>query len=104
MTCRPLIAEFDLKSSFGFSMMKSWQPACDQPPEKLKQIYADPDFRRAVVDEMKRGVFRRNWERMEFCEVGKPELKRSHRQIGGPDRARAGPDRTRVRDGAGSGD
>ena len=75
MTCRPLITEFDLKSSFGFSMMKSWQPACDQPPEKLKQIYADPDFRRAVVDEMKRGVFRRNWERMEFCEVGKPELK-----------------------------
>jgi N-acyl-D-aspartate/D-glutamate deacylase len=75
MTCRPLITEFDLKSSFGFSMMKSWQPACDQPPERLKQIYTDPDFRRAVVDEMKRGVFRRNWGRMEFCEVGKPELK-----------------------------
>ena len=75
MTCRPLITEFDLKSSFGFSMMKAWQPACDQPPEKLKQIYADPEFRRAVVDEMKRGVFRRNWERMEFCEAGKPELK-----------------------------
>ena len=36
-------------------MMKSWQPACDQPPEKLKEIYADPDFRRAVVEEMKRG-------------------------------------------------
>ncbi|HKD68488.1 MAG TPA: amidohydrolase family protein [Candidatus Binataceae bacterium] len=76
MTCRPLITEFDLKSSFGFSMMKAWQPAVDQPPERLKQIYADPDFRRAVVDEMKRGVFRRNWERMEVCEAGKPELRK----------------------------
>jgi N-acyl-D-amino-acid deacylase len=75
MTCRPLIAEFDLKSSFGFSMMKAWQPACDQPPDKLKQIYADPDFRHAVVEEMKHGVFRRNWERMDICEAGKPELK-----------------------------
>jgi len=29
-----------------------------------------------VVDEMKRGVFRRNWERMEVCEAGKPELRK----------------------------
>jgi N-acyl-D-amino-acid deacylase len=75
MTCRPLIAEYELKSGLGFSMMKAWQPACGQPPEKLKQIYADPDFRRAVVDEMKRGVFRRNWERVEICDAGKPEFK-----------------------------
>ncbi len=75
MTCRPLIAEYELKSGLGFSMMKAWQPACGQPPEKLKQIYADPGFRRAVVDEMKRGVFRRNWERVEICDAGKPEFK-----------------------------
>ena len=75
MTCRPLIAEFSMKDSFGFSMMKSWQPACDQPPEKLKQIYADPSFRQAVTEEMKRGPFRRNWERVDICEVGKPEFK-----------------------------
>jgi N-acyl-D-amino-acid deacylase len=75
MTCRPLIAEYELKSGLGFSMMRAWQPACGQPPEKLKQIYADPDFRRAVVDEMKRGVFRRNWERVEICDAGKPEFK-----------------------------
>jgi N-acyl-D-amino-acid deacylase len=75
MTCRPLIAEYELKSGLGFSMMKAWQPACGQPPEKLKQIYADAGFRRAVVDEMKRGVFRRNWERVEICDAGKPEFK-----------------------------
>ncbi len=75
MTCRPLITEFSMKDSFGFSMMKSWQPACDQPPEKLKQIYADPSFRQAVTEEMKRGPFRRNWERVDICEVGKPEFK-----------------------------
>ncbi len=75
MTCRPLIAEYELKSGLGFSMMKAWQPACGQPPEKLKQIYADPDFRRAVVEEMKRGVFRRNWDRVEICDAGKPEFK-----------------------------
>ena len=75
MTCRPLIAEFSMKDSFGFSMMKSWQPACDQPPEKLKEIYADPSFRQAVTEEMKRGPFRRNWERVDICEVGKPEFK-----------------------------
>jgi N-acyl-D-amino-acid deacylase len=76
MTCRPLIAEYELKSGLGFSMMRAWQPACGQPPEKLKQIYADPDFRRAVVEEMKRGVFRRNWDRVEICDAGKPEFKR----------------------------
>src|SRR5271170_2452521 len=81
MTCRPLITEFSMKDSFGFSMMKSWQPACDRPPEKLKQIYADPSFRQAVTEEMKRGPFRRNWERVDICEVGKPEF---HSLLGRP--------------------
>ena len=46
MTCRPLIAEFEHERRVSaFSMMRSWQPACDQPPEKLKEIYADPAFR-----------------------------------------------------------
>ncbi len=75
MTCRPLIAEIEFKSGMAFSLMRSWQPAVDQPPEKLKQLYADPDFRAAVVDEMNRGVLRRNWKRVEVCDVGKPELK-----------------------------
>ena len=75
MTCRPLIAEIEFKSGMAFSLMRAWQPAVGQPPEKLKQLYADPDFRLAVVDEMNRGVLRRNWKRVEICEVGKPELK-----------------------------
>jgi N-acyl-D-aspartate/D-glutamate deacylase len=75
MTCRPLIAEIEFKSGMAFSLMKSWQPAVDQPPEKLKQLYADPDFRRAVVDEMNKGVLRRNFKRVEVSDVGKPELK-----------------------------
>ncbi len=75
MTCRPLIAEYELKSGLGFSMMRAWQPAVGQPPEKLKQVYADPDFRRAVVAEMNRGMFRRNWERVEICDAAKPEFK-----------------------------
>ena len=41
MTCRPLIAEIEFKSGMAFSLMRSWQPAVDQPPEKLKQLYAD---------------------------------------------------------------
>ena len=75
MTCRPLIAEIEFKSGMAFSLMKSWQPAVGQPPEKLKQLYADADFRRAVVDEMSRGVLRRNFKRVEISDVGKPELK-----------------------------
>ena len=75
MTCRPLIAEIEFKSGMVFSLMRAWQPAVGQPPEKLKQIYADPEFRRAVVDEMSRGVLRRNWKRVEVCDVGKPALK-----------------------------
>ncbi len=75
MTCRPLIAEIEFKSGMAFSLMRSWQPAVDQPPEKLKQIYADPDFRRAVVEEMSKGVLRRNFKRVEVSDVGKPELK-----------------------------
>jgi N-acyl-D-aspartate/D-glutamate deacylase len=75
MTCRPLIAEIEFKSGMAFALMRAWQPAVGQPPEKLKQLYADPEFRRAVVDEMSRGVLRRNWKRVEVCDVGKPELK-----------------------------
>jgi N-acyl-D-amino-acid deacylase len=75
MTCRPLIAEYELKTGMGFSMMKAWQPAVGQPPEKLKQVYADRDFRQSVSEEMKRGPFRRNWERMEICEANQPALK-----------------------------
>ena len=75
MTCRPLIAEIEFKTGMSFSLMKSWQPAVDQPPEKLKQLYADPEFRAAVVDEMSRGILRRNWKRVEVCDVGRPELK-----------------------------
>ncbi|HLX36807.1 MAG TPA: amidohydrolase family protein, partial [Candidatus Binataceae bacterium] len=74
MTCRPLIAEIEFKSGMAFSLMRAWQPAVGQPPEKLKQLYADADFRRAMVDEMSRGMLRRNFKRVEVCEVGKPEL------------------------------
>jgi N-acyl-D-aspartate/D-glutamate deacylase len=75
MTCRPLIAEIEFKSGMAFSLMRSWQPAVGQSPERLKQLYADAEFRAAVVDEMNRGVLRRNWKRVEVCDVGKPELK-----------------------------
>jgi N-acyl-D-aspartate/D-glutamate deacylase len=75
MTCRPLIAEIEFKSGMAFSLMRAWQPAVGQPPEKLKQLYADPEFRSAVVAEMSRGVLRRNWKRVEVCEVGKRELQ-----------------------------
>ena len=75
MTCRPLIAEIEFKSGMAFSLMRSWQPAVGQPPEKLKQLYADADFRRNVVEEMSKGVLRRNFKRVEVSDVGKPELK-----------------------------
>jgi N-acyl-D-aspartate/D-glutamate deacylase len=75
MTCRPLIAELEFKSGMAFSLMRSWQPAVGQTPEKLKQLYADADFRRAVVEEMSKGMLRRNFKRVEVSEVGKPELK-----------------------------
>jgi N-acyl-D-aspartate/D-glutamate deacylase len=75
VSCRPLIAEIEFKSGMTFSLMRSWQPAVGQPPEKLKQLYADPDFRRAVLAEMERGIFSRNWKLVEVCDVGRPELK-----------------------------
>ncbi len=74
MTCRPLIAEIEFKTGMSFSLMRSWQPAVGQPPEKLKQLYADADFRRAVVDEMNRGVLRRNFKRVEVSDVGNSKL------------------------------
>jgi N-acyl-D-aspartate/D-glutamate deacylase len=74
VSCRPLIAEIEFKSGMAFSLMRAWQPAVGQPPEKLKQIYADPNFRRAVLDEMGQGVFGRNWKRVEVCDVSRPEL------------------------------
>ena len=75
MSCRPLLAELEFKSGMAFSLMRAWQPAVGQSPERLKQLYADPEFRRTVVEEMTRGVVRRNWERVEVCDVRKPELQ-----------------------------
>jgi N-acyl-D-aspartate/D-glutamate deacylase len=74
LSCRPLIGEIEFKSGMAFSLMRAWQPAVGQPPEKLRQLYADPDFRRGMVDEMKRRSHR-SWERVDVCNVGKPELK-----------------------------
>jgi N-acyl-D-amino-acid deacylase len=75
MTCRPLIAEIEFKTGMSFSLMRSWQPAVGQPPEKLKQLYADAGFRRAVVDEMNRGALRRNFKRVEVSDVGNSKHK-----------------------------
>ncbi len=47
VTCRPLIFQLNMRNPFLFAAMSSWNRVFNQPPEKQKEIYRDPEFRQA---------------------------------------------------------
>ncbi len=76
VTCRPLIAQIDLRNPFIFANLACWNPVFNQPKERQAEIYRDQNFRGAFRDALKRpDIFNGNWERIEVKEVFTPAMK-----------------------------
>ncbi len=79
--CKPFVAQLDLHNPFSFADMEMWGPVFNQPAEKQKEFYRDPDFRNRFRQELKRPhLFRGRWDRVEVLEVANPALKRYERK------------------------
>ncbi|MGH7917457.1 MAG: N-acyl-D-amino-acid deacylase family protein [Candidatus Binataceae bacterium] len=74
---RPLVVEFHLRNPFLFASMEAMKAVFgEQPLERQKQTYADPDFRRRFEQELaRRAVFHDFWERVQVKEAQSAALK-----------------------------
>lgn len=73
---KPFVVQMDLRNPFSFADMESWNRVFNQPHEIQKQVYRDPEFRRAFrADLTKPHLFRGQWHRVEVLEVTNPSLK-----------------------------
>ncbi len=79
VSCCPLYMDFSLKSAYPMEGLNAWKPAMEATGEALKAVYASPEFRQAVKDELAgpAGVrlFNGEWHKLEVTETAKPENK-----------------------------
>ena len=79
VSCCPLYMDFSLKSAYPMEGLNAWKPAMEASGEALKAVYASPEFRQAVKDELAgpAGVrlFNGEWHKLEVTETAKPENK-----------------------------
>jgi N-acyl-D-amino-acid deacylase len=81
ITCRPFVVQIDLRNPFTFADMDSWNRVFNQPAEVQKRIYADPAFRQAFREELKKPhLFNGKWHRVEILEVSNPAMKEIERK------------------------
>ncbi|HUA34520.1 MAG TPA: amidohydrolase family protein [Candidatus Binataceae bacterium] len=74
--CKPFSAQLDLHNPFSFADNEVWNRVFNQPAEKQKQIYSDPEFRRQFRDSLKRPhLFGGHWHRVDVLEATNPALK-----------------------------
>ncbi len=74
--CKPFSAQLDLHNPFSFADNEVWNRVFNQPGEKQKQIYSDPEFRRQFRDSLKRPhLFMGHWHRVDVLEATNPALK-----------------------------
>ena len=70
VSCCPLTNDFTLRSPYPFEGLEAWQPAMRAVGHDLKRVYADPDFRRRVGEELARPaavrLFNGEWEKLEL--------------------------------------
>jgi N-acyl-D-amino-acid deacylase len=80
VSCCPLTNDFTMRSPYPFEGLASWLPAMQAEGEALKRIYADPGFRRRVVEELARPaairLFNGQWDQLELLEAARPENRR----------------------------
>jgi N-acyl-D-amino-acid deacylase len=74
--CKPFSAQLDLHNPFSFADNEVWNRVFNQPAEKQKQIYSDPEFRKQFRDSLKRPhLFMGHWHRVDVLEAANPALK-----------------------------
>jgi len=74
--CKPFSAQLDLHNPFSFADNEVWNPVFNQPAEKQKQVYRDPEFRKQFRDSLKRPhLFMGHWHRVDVLEATNPALK-----------------------------
>ena len=82
--CKPFVIQMDLRNPFSFADMELWQPVFNQPLEKQKEFYRNPEFRRAFRAELKKPhLFQGRWNRVEVLETASPALKQYERKTVG---------------------
>ena len=72
-----LTREINMRNPFSFAAYKSWGRVFEDKSEQAQRaVYADPEFRNAFREEMKKATgFSGDWRRITVHEVSKPELK-----------------------------
>ena len=72
-----LTREINMRNPFSFAAYKSWGRVFEDKSEAAQRaVYADPAFRNAFREEMKKATgFSGDWSRITVHEVQKPELK-----------------------------
>jgi N-acyl-D-amino-acid deacylase len=72
-----------MRSPYPFEGMAAWLPAMQAEGDALKRVYADPDFRRRVAEELSRPapvrLFNGEWDKLELLEAARAE----HRHLEG---------------------
>ena len=76
VACRPLIMEFTLASPYPFESIPAWKRLLSRPAAEYPAIYADPEFRVALKDDlahMRTAAFRGDWAEVRVLEPARPE-------------------------------
>ena len=73
VACRPFISEFSLRRAIAFVTFPAWKRAYNQPPEALRVLFAEREFRDSMTAEIKRAGW--NWEKVVITEVKNPALR-----------------------------
>jgi N-acyl-D-aspartate/D-glutamate deacylase len=91
VACRPLIMDFTLANPYPFEGIPAWKRVLGRPVSEYARVYADPEFRAALKDDLahrRTAAFRGDWEQVRVLKAARPE----HRAWEGqsiPDLARA---------------
>jgi N-acyl-D-aspartate/D-glutamate deacylase len=77
VSCCPLTMEFTLRNAYVFEGLAAWKPAMEAHGEALNAVYADPEFRRRVKQDLVefRGMrlFNSEWDKLHVVETARPE-------------------------------
>jgi hypothetical protein len=76
VACRPLMMDFTLRNPYPFEGIPAWKRLLTAQPEQYAKVYADPEFRAALKDDLANGrtaAFRGDWERVKVLKTIKPE-------------------------------
>jgi N-acyl-D-aspartate/D-glutamate deacylase len=73
----PLTREVNMRNPFAFAAFPSWKRAFqDKSKEAQARVYADPAFRNAFREDLKKPASFGNWARVTVHEVKNPSLKK----------------------------